>query len=95
MRIAALFLVAFASGCPAPPQACDVARFRDAEETPAEASAGDSCHRAGARIAKVCPSMWRPDWDTWCHHMVEHDFPICPNRLARVHSCEEADQVCR
>lgn len=68
---------------------------RDDTETPAEASQGDACHRAGLRLAKLgCPEA-RPDWDAFCHNAVENGVPLCPTKLARVKSCAEVADVCR
>lgn len=82
--------------CTQQPPSCPVPdRWQDAGETPEESASGDACHRAGVRIKVVCPSMWRADWDAWCHAEVDNGVPLCPSKLARVHSCEEANRVCR
>lgn len=57
--------------------------------------ADDACHRAGENLKTACPRMWRKDWDDFCHTMVNDNIPLCPEKLAKVKSCDEADKVCR
>ncbi len=79
--------------CPKPQPQCP--SRADDQETPAELSTGDACHRAGENLKKACPKMWRDDWDDFCHTMVNNSIPLCPAKLAKVKSCAEADKVCR
>lgn len=78
---------------PQPPPVCP-SRVDDAE-TPVEIARGDACHRAGLQLAKVCPKLWRKDWDDFCHEMGRQGVPLCPAKLAKATSCAEAEAVCR
>lgn len=92
MRILFLLTLILA-GCCSCPEPKNPTRVDD--PPPAEAVAGDACHRAGVNLKTACPSLWRPDWDTFCRTMTADNIPLCPEKLAKVKSCAEADKVCR
>ena len=90
-----LGLLAGAScSCSPPPSPSCPSRVDDTE-TPAELAQGDACHRAGVNLAKVCPALYRKDWDEFCREMGKQGVPLCPARLAKAKSCAEANATCR
>jgi len=86
-------LAAASCSCSPPPPVCP--SRQDDTESPAELAGGDACHRAGLQLAKVCPTLWRSDWDDFCREMGRQSVPLCPAKLAKVTSCAEANEVCR
>jgi hypothetical protein len=84
------------NGCEPPTKPVTPERWQDEAETPEELAASpDACHRAGVHLHDLGCSSWRPDWDSFCHAMVDAKVPICAVKLSRVKSCDEADEVCR
>jgi len=84
-----------AASCSCSPQPPVCPSRQDDTESPAELAGGDACHRAGENLAKVCPALWRKDWDDFCRSAQEGGAMLCPAKLAKVRSCKEADEVCR
>lgn len=93
LLIVGALLAGASCSCSPPPPVCP--SRQDDTESPAELAGGDACHRAGLQLARVCPKLWRADWDDFCREMGRQGVPLCPAKLAKVTSCAAANEVCR
>lgn len=90
--------------CSPKPCPCDPSSFKDDEETQedkaATSSGKDACQRAADHLVKspadggLGCKQYRPDFAAFCRDMEKQNVPLCPLKLAKVKTCEEANTVC-